>query len=483
MRLHLCETENEYRAMTEEVEQERRTLEGEAALRLWRQGQEAWNSWIDEHPGWNISFAGIDFSTERDIEDKLSFAGYNFGDGYVDFARATFSDSHVHFTKAIFGLGAVYFSRTTFSNCDVFFAGATFGNDDVTFAKAIFSDSNVYFFGANFGDCDFYFHEVAFGNGNLYFSDATFGNGNVYFDQSTFRNGKIGFFRATFGNDEITFHGATFSNCAISFNQAQFNDLTFDPKTIESSHIEAEGLSIKGRAIFYICSSNIELKSFNFHSASFDGPLTIKGDLNIIPDLRATRYSHQVDLSDLKVKLPRISPKLGWPPKLSRVAESKHDGARLRRLKEIAETNKDHHAALRFSADENKARRWIETSWFGSVLDMAFSACSNYGQSILRPFVALFFVAVASMGLYKKLAAATFTALWTEPGWGQSLLLSAGNSLPFLPQSRSLRDDAIKVLYSNDPSLLVDAIMIGQGALSFIFLFLIGLGLRNRFRL
>tara|TARA_R110000744_G_scaffold378387_1_gene494446 strand:+ start:124 stop:309 length:186 start_codon:yes stop_codon:yes gene_type:complete len=61
--------------------------------------------------------------------------------------------------------------------------------------------------------------------------------------------------------------------------------------------------------------------------------------------------------------------------------------------------------------------------------------------------------------------------------------LSVSNSLPFLPQSRDLRTDALKALYPGDPGFWIDALMIGQGVFSFVFLFLIGLGLRNRFRL
>lgn len=88
-----------------------------------------------------------------------------------------------------------------------------------------------------------------------------------------------------------------------------------------------------------------------------------------------------------------------------------------------------------------------------------------------------------SMGAYKAIAATTFAAWWRGPGWGQSLLLSVSNSLPFLPQSRDLRTDALKALYPGDPGFWIDALMIGQGVFSFVFLFLIGLGLRNRFRL
>ncbi|MAB33522.1 hypothetical protein BC440_00160 [Thalassospira sp. MIT1004] len=214
------------------------------------------------------------------------------------------------------------------------------------------------------------------------------------------------------------------------------------------------------------------------YGASFGGALFVSGNFGIVPDLRATRCYHQVDLSGLKVKLPRT---FGWPPKLSRVAEDPEDGARLRRLKEIAETNKDHQAALRFSADENRAKRWIETSWFGSVLDMAFSFFSDYGQSILRPVLWLLAIFVDGTSIYLALATGTL-ANW-RAGLEQAALLSASNSLPFLPQSRDLREDALTALYGTDPSLCIDILMIAQGVLSFIFLFLIGLGLRNRFRL
>ena len=279
----------------------------------------------------------------------------------------------------------------------------------------------------------------------------------------------------------MDFNKASFGDGNLDFTHTNLRDLLFAPKALGSGDIDAPFLSVERLAFLILPPSADKLKSLNLYGASLDGILALSGKLGIIPDLRATRYSHQVDLSALNVKLPRRWKEFGWPPKLSAVTEDPKDAAKLRRLKEIAETNKDHQAALRFSADENRAKRWIETSWFGSVLDMAFSACSNYGQSILRPFVALFLLAAASMGIYKELATSTFTAWWKA--WEHATLLSISNSLPFLPQSRGLREDALKALYPGDPGFWIDALMIGQGALSFVFLFLIGLGLRNRFRL
>lgn len=405
---HPHKTENEFRDMMEEAKPKRPTLEGEEALKKWREGREAWLMWHHLNLG-NISFAGVDFSHERDSKGDLSFSD--------------------------FGL----------RNSTLNFSGTTFGNGSVDFSKATFD------------------------GGSLDFSNAIFGGGEVNFSYITLDKGNLDFLNTTFGDVEL------------SFRQAKIKNLSFNPKNIGTSHIEAEGLSIKGRAVFDLPPSAINLKSFNLRSASFEGPLTLKGDLSIVPDLRATRYSHQVDLSDLKVKLPRTSIRFGWPPKLLRKAEDPQDGARLRRLKEIAETNKDHQAALRFSADENRARRWIETSWPGSVLDMVFSFFSDYGQSILRPVLALLAIFFDWASIYLALATGTLANWWT--GLAQAFILSASNSLPFLPQSRDLREDALKVLYGTDPGLCIDILMIAQGALSFVFLFLIGLGLRNRFRL
>ena len=454
---HISTIENKFKAMTEENKP--KLLAGDEALDLWRRGRKAWNNWIEENPGTDISFAGVDFSNEPDFRGELSFAAYNFGDSDVNFCRATFGDGNVNFSRATFGDGDVNFSR------------ATFGDGDVNFSRATFGDGNVSFRWATFGDGNVNFSRATFGDGNVSFRCATFGDGNVNFSSTTLNTGKVTFYKTSFGD------------CFIDLGHAKFSSLIVRPKSLRLGKIRAEGLSVESLAIFDFPLGSENLRSMNFLGSAFGGPLYLKGKFGIIPDLRVLKSSHQIELSGLKVKLHRSWKSLSWPPKLSRVSTDREDGSRLRRLKEIAETNKDHQAALRFSADENRARRWIETSWFGSVLDMTFSACSNYGQSILRPFAALSLLAAFSVGLYKKLAAATFTAWWTDPGWGQSLLLSISNSLPFLPQSRDLRTDALKALYPGDPGFWVDALMITQGVLSFVFLFLIGLGLRNRFRL
>ncbi|SOB93667.1 pentapeptide repeat-containing protein [Thalassospira xiamenensis] len=528
--------------MTEETEQERPTLGGEEAIKLWRQGREAWNNWIDQHSGWDIDFSFSDFSRELGRDEDISFSGYRFGNGNIYFFNANFSNNNINFSRAKFGNGRVDFSLAKFGNGEANFSGTIFGNGRVDFSDAIFGNGKVNFSGATFGDGGTHFYRTRFGKGYVDFSKAVFGNGGVTFFQSKFGDGKVDFSGVDFGNGDLNFSDANLGNGDVIFNEASFgcdnisflrttfgdgsvkfsraligkcnlnffesdfgkgslnfyntmlgnstislnhttiDVLTFKPRHFESKSIMGQGISIKSLAIFSLPTSANELKYFDLQGASFDGPLFLSANLNIIPDLRATRYSHQVDLSGLKVELPRTSIRFGWPPKLVRKAEDPQDGPKLRRLKEIAETNKDHQAALRFSADENRAKRWIETSWFGSVLDMAFSFFSNYGQSILRPFVCLLAIFADWTSIYLALSPRTLANWWA--GLEQAALLSVSNSLPFLPQSRDLRTDALTALYgTTDPSLCVDLLMITQGVLSFVFLFLIGLGLRNRFRL
>ncbi|QPO10290.1 hypothetical protein IT893_10875 [Thalassospira sp. A40-3] len=396
------------------------TLKGDDALQLWRKGRAAWNEWIAKNSGAYINFGNTNFSHERDNDGDLSFSGYDFGTGGTSFVRAEFGD------------GDVDFSEATFGGTEVDFSFAKLNSGDLFFTKTRFLASSS-------------FARTDFGIGGLYFED-------------TF-----------FSGDEL------------EMSLAKIGELFFRPASIELKEINAQGLHVKRLGLFDLSESSSKLELLDLLGSSFEGPLFLKGNLKSVPDLLATRSSNQVELSELKVMLRRKSPFHNWLRHIYKVAVDPEDSVRLRRLKEIAETNKDHQTALRFSADENRARRWQETSFLGSFLDAIFSASSNYGQNILRPFVALILLTLASICLYKTFASEL--SLTLEKSWGHAITLAASNSLPFLPQSRSLRDDAIKVLYSDAPNLLVDAIMIGQGILSFIFLFLIGLGLRNRFRL
>ncbi len=322
-----------------------------------------------------------------------------------------------------------------------------------------------------------WFPGYQFGKGGVTFSGAAFGPGGVSFDRATFCNGSVLFVGAAFVNGGVSFKDAAFGDCDMSLDRVICARLNFSPRVIGSGNFSASGMKVDGPATFRLPPSAIALKQFDLRGSVFEGPLTLEGKLTTPPDLRSVKAAHHVELSGLAVNLRLGKWRWSWPPNLSRVAEDPEDAARLRRLKEIAENNRDHRAALRFSADENRARRWHETPWLASVLDMAFSGISSYGQSISRPAVGLLLLWGAVTMLYQSIACPALA------DWQQAARLSLSNSLPFLPQSRTLRIDASKALFGDTTSMLIDSAMVFQGTASFVLLFLIGLGLRNRFRL
>ena len=161
------------------------------------------------------------------------------------------------------------------------------------------------------------------------------------------------------------------------------------------------------------------------------------------------------------------------PPLIPRVV---NHAPKFRRLKELATQNRDHDAALRFFASEQRAKRWSrEYGWWRTLLDYLYAGACNYGQSILLPLFWLLGVWAVAAALFLKLAD-------ESPNAVEAMIVAASNSLPFLSIASAARAEAFGILYGPLIPWYVDVVAGVQGLLSFIFLFLIGLGLRNRFR-
>ncbi|MEQ8585033.1 MAG: hypothetical protein RLO01_13505 [Thalassobaculaceae bacterium] len=200
-----------------------------------------------------------------------------------------------------------------------------------------------------------------------------------------------------------------------------------------------------------------------------------------MPDLRSTITQGHVDLQNLILK-PWEQRCFRWPAESFIGPEIASDAVpALRRLKELAETNRHHDAALRFFADECRAQRWNQYGVAASLLDWAYDTLCDYGQSAGRPVVGLLVSIALFVVLYAGLSA-------PDPNkgvnvFGEAVSASLGNTLPFIPSDREIRSDAFDLLYGPNPGLWVDILSLVQSAIGFVFLFLIGLGLRNRFRM
>ena len=85
-----------------------KTLEPDDAVALWRQGKDAWNAWVEEHPEYNISFNGVNFSEYRADFPTISFEEFNFPIGDISFSCANFGNGDVDFSEVRFSDGQLF---------------------------------------------------------------------------------------------------------------------------------------------------------------------------------------------------------------------------------------------------------------------------------------------------------------------------------------------------------------------------------------
>jgi hypothetical protein len=158
------------------------------------------------------------------------------------------------------------------------------------------------------------------------------------------------------------------------------------------------------------------------------------------------------------------------------------DIARLRRLKEIAENNKDHERALAFHADEMRAKRWHENiSFRGLFVDYIFDWFSDYGRSASRPLICLTWLWIFFGCLYFFASGNDLIEKWKK--FWEALAFSGGQIFPIIPGSSTARMEGIQILFFNNLSPVLHLATFVQSVLSLMLLFLIGLALRNRFRI
>ena len=502
------------------------TLEPAAAIKLWQSGRDEWNLWVAEHHECNVYFENVDFSAFRtDTESGISFKGFNFPNGAVSFNKAEFGEGDVSFMDAKFREGNVFFSGAKFGDGNVGFNGAKFGDGNVDFNEAKFGDGNLDFNGTEFGDGDVYFIDVKFGDGcvdfyqaefgdgdlNFYraefgkgyvnFQNAKFGDGDVSFNEAEFGDGNVDFNDAKFGHGDVEFNSARFGDCIVDFRgtklgdgEVRFYDATFMKGNVDFDEAEFgegsvyfhisnfgeckvsfENIACKAR---FNLSSDSKIQSLSFRGATFEKTVSIS-QVNVlsIVDLVNTKLSNQLSLHGLTCKLKTLRNRFGF-----RVAQNIDDIERLTRLKELAETNKHHALALTFHADEMRANRWqAGTPALSSVMDLAFDLLCKYGRSVMRPFLLL----VSTWPLFGLIYATMLSQLHSVKDiWGSVLTFTVMNSIPFLAIGRESRNAIKNSLFDGFSHMNWLYLTIGlQGVVSVSLLFLIGLGLRNRFRL
>lgn len=339
------------------------------------------------------------------------------------------------------------------------FSGHDFTDDPIDFSGFIFPVGTI-FSGATFGDLTKF--EGAQFRGNARFDGATFGN-NSWFDNAKFK-GAAKFEGARFG-DNVRFLRATFGGNA-RFDGATFDGTAkFDGATFESA-AKFSGATFVGEA--------------DFRSAVFGGPVYLDGaGFTSVPELRFTKIATHFTLHGVRVEYAKSDERAMWLG-LSWSKAYPDDVDRYRRLKELAMAAKDHEREQAFFALELKAKRHYETTGWALLLNYAYGGFSGFGRSVMRPMgwlVGVWFLFGVGHSMFAKLEAGAPLS--------DGFRLSTAVLLPFVSSARTIYEKASEALYGDPPAYpwVLDLAVVAESALGLGFLFLLGLGLRNRFRL
>jgi hypothetical protein len=356
-----------------------------------------------------------------------------------------------HLNLALSGKTAWNHWAASNQNSAVDFSGHVF-NSAVDFKGFTFPGE------ANFSGCQFL--------ATALFSGATF-VGKADFSHAIFKE-YVALDRITFQNDAIFEHAHFRQHAYVvhaKFTHANFTSATFH------GVCELTGSTFSGETDF--TGATFEDDPI-FKGVQFKHPLTTfaSATFNNVPDFRNSGFEFSPILYGIGV----------GDPKTNRAAEAE-DADKYRRLKVLAADAKDYQGELRFFADELRAKRGYETEgWWAIRLNKLYERSSNFGQSVARPFgwlVGLILLSgvvrvgaclpssLGAIGPHFAMALADTALLVGSDKWELRM-----NALP----------EAVKAC-SFDYGLLQHVAALLQSGLGLVLLFLVGLGLRNRFRI
>jgi len=378
----------------------------------------------------SATFSNLAFFESATFSDFADFKSATFSD-FADFQSATFSD-FVDFQSIAFS-GPARFQSATFSST-ANFCGAAFSGE-AEFQSATFS-------------------------GSALFQSATF-SGDARFQRATF-SGRADFLRATF-SDDADFQSATFSGSAL-FQSATFSGFAdFSDAGFKSRTSFAPGPRIGS--------------SPKRPPVRFARPPTFYG---------ATLHE-DTDWTDVI-----------WPDPPTTRDEAIQFRRAYERLKLVMDDQKkfaDEHFFLRKELECREIEdegceipfgpRGFRLKSVGTYASIAFRRLSNYGESVSRPLSALGLAwAVGWALIFIGEWADYWLGTWPETetpeylGFWQSAALSFSNLFAFLGLGWHIMKDELGSL--TGVSELVAGIQMLVGP---ILLFLLALGLRNRFRI
>lgn len=451
----------------------------------------------------NISFHASKFA-DPDIDWADGYVGFidtQFGDGDVDFMFAEFGPVIVNFWGAAFGTGTKCFDDVKFGETG--FVGANFGDGDTTFFRASVSDRGITFKNAKFGRGFIGFCEADFGNGEINFQETDFGEGYVNFSGAIL-GGVTNFKSSIFPADCVNFSFCHFKGKQTDFSNADFS----------SSYVNFSRSTFDCYTNFSDLSNSPHIKSLDFSHSTFNKTFDLSFNIfEMVPDLTSIKTSHPISLDNVEI-YPTLKanknifrqvivfliilgsgkrnlkanyrfiiqrlPKLNW---LNQMTFKDNDiTPKIRKLKQIAEENKDNSKALDLHILELKSKRWSENKSKSALfLEFLYDTFSNYGRSEVRPIFYMIILGVVFSPLYAL--SATNIKIGELDKLQNALTFSYSQMLPLLQSSKAAQQSAGKLLYGEHLPNWLYLFTGFQNIASLILIFLLGLALRNRFRI
>lgn len=422
-----------------------RLAEQERWLDLAFLGKDAWNTWakayldkpVDERP-W-IDFAGSQATIE-------SFRGFWFP-GFVDFSRSSLNCRKplIDFRDCIF-FGKVDFTGSMFRYY-------------TDFRGSRFQDR------ADFRECEFRnyadFSRIAF-------LDTVNFEKSEFFSTSDFRITDFSLI-ANFRNSK--FHRTLNLSDSCIKSEADFEGIIADWK-VYFDNITAHG-------------------NFSASGSRFNGLVSISNSIFYYPPNFLS-----TDFSQTPIFLSSFFnyPTRGW---LGR-CEQEDGEARFRRLKQLAAGAHDHELELSLFASELKAKRFhsLKPNRLRDLarfcLNYIYEWTSDFGQSWMRPLGWLAATILCALYAYESMLGTAYTLAKGVVDFSSiAKVASFANVFPFAGQAVVGREIMVRGLCPSpegeppplDCLTTLYTISAVEGVFGLIFLFLIGLGLRNRFRI
>lgn len=414
-------------------------------LALAQKGMPLWNAWRKAFPVSPSGENAVDFSGHH-FAEAGNFHGFDFGD-FANFSHSIFSGKFILFNSSKFG-----------SHCN--FSGARFG-DGCSFYKTIFGNSTR-FIGCQFG-LNASFHEAEF-KGDVIFLGAQFGS-NAQFCKVLFQ-GWVNFAASSW--EQLT-EIVGWSQEQLMLAQKFSRRLNVSPDSFNK--IDFRGAQFLG-ASFNNGETSVDFSNRKFCAgldfSSLDGsPVRFAS----VPKFHGCEMNEDTSFEDARFPTATGNPKATRAYQALKLAFSKQQAIR------------EEQRFFRWEMEEETLRETGLKRW----LFRAYKTFSYYGFSITRPLKYGSLGVLALTLLYDLLSWAGQCSFSVEakcafaPQWIEFGLLQ---TLP-LPGLDKLSESASKAFWPKGAwwELALSVLVIIHKTLSLATLFLIGLALRNLFKL